>query len=116
MFSRFKLFTLSALIVCSVDSIAKVVNEETAQNVVKSFMASKGLSADNMVLLPSSQSDPSRVQAQSATTPAYYIFSGTDNNDFVVVSADDIARPILGCSFGSVDEKCDMPPAMKDPR
>ena len=114
MFSRFTLFTLSALIVCSVDSTAKVVNEETAQNVVKSFMASKGLSADDMVLLPSSQSDPSRVQAQSATTPAYYIFSSTDNNDFVVVSADDIARPILGYSFGSVDADTDMPPAMKE--
>ena len=115
MFSRFTLFTLSALIVCSVDSPAKVVNEETAQSIVKSFMASKGLSGNDMVLQqPSSQSNPSRVQSQSAGTPAYYIFSGTDNNDFVVVSADDIARPILGYSFGSVDEKCDMPPAMKD--
>lgn len=114
MFSRITLFALSALIVCSVDSPAKVVNEETAQSIVKSFMASKGMSAGDMVLQqPSSQSNPSRVQSQSAGTPAYYIFSGTDNNDFVIVSADDIARPILGYSLGSVDDRSDMPPAMK---
>ncbi|MBR4810564.1 MAG: Spi family protease inhibitor [Bacteroidaceae bacterium] len=60
----------------------------------RSFMASKGLSDKELVLFQSS--NPTALRAQSVDAPAYHIFTDTDKKEFIVVSGDDIARPILG--------------------
>ena len=53
--------------------------------------------------------------SKSGSSPTCYIFKGSDNHGFVIVSADDISQPILGYSFDAkVPVTDDLPPAMQD--
>ena len=115
MVSRIALRTLSAARLFSVSVTAKVVTADNARNVAQSFLASKGLPETELVY--KSAGDPAVLLAPSkdAQLPAFHIFSDKDNKEIIVVSGDDIARPILGWSFNyKADENGDFPPAMKD--
>lgn len=113
MISRFSFCTLSVFVLFSVNVSAKVVTEKTAENVAKDFLSSKGLSQRELVL-DRELTDRSVFRAQSPEAPAYHIFCDKEHNNYVVVSGDDIARPILGYSFGHADKgENDLPPAMK---
>lgn len=105
---------LAALLFC-VNLSAKIVTENAAQSVAKSFMASQGLTEKEMVLYQSSdESTVFRTQSKD-DAPAYHIFTGADHKGLIVVSGDDIARPILGYSFNITnDENGEMPPAMQE--
>lgn len=39
---------------------------------------------------------------QSSEEQPYYIFTGADGKGFVIVAADDVARPVLGYSVDGV--------------
>ena len=115
MVSRIALRTLSAALLFSVSVTAKVVTADNARNVAQSFLASKGLPETELVY--KSAGDPAVLLAPSkdAQLPAFHIFSDKDNKEIIVVSGDDIARPILGWSFNyKADENGDFPPAMMD--
>lgn len=105
MSSNIRIFVFSALSLFAVSVNAKVVTEKTAESVAKNFMVSNGLTQDLVLFNP----------ADSHVSPAYHIFVDKDNKDLVIVSGDDIARPILGYCFNSQnDGNSDLPPAMKD--
>lgn len=112
MSSKFLFCTLSAAFLFAVNATAKVVSQDAAQSVARSFMASKGLSDKELVLFQSP--NLTALRAQSVDAPAYHIFTDTDKKEFIVVSGDDIARPILGYSLDcEADVNGDFPPAMK---
>lgn len=75
---------------------AKQVDEQTAVTVAKNFIASKmsGIKTENLKLI-------STQAAQTSTGTginAYYVFDVKNQSGFVVVSADDIVKPILAYS------------------
>jgi len=114
MSSKFTLCAVSAVFLFAVDLNAKVVTQQTAESVAKNFAVSKGLSKDKVVSYRQADSAPA-FRAQSIDQPAYHIFTDAENGSFIVVSGDDIARPILGYSFNSQDNGNDgIPPAMQD--
>ena len=53
------------------------------------------------------------VEQPGTLTPALYVFEKTDNNGFVILSADDIAPAVLGyCDKGKIDDD-NMPPSFR---
>lgn len=116
MFSKISLFTLSAFLLFSVDSTAKVVTENDAEDIVRNFMAAKGLGQKVLVPYHTTLDDALRERAPKRDgAPAYHLFRDTDNSGFIVVAGDDIARPILGYSFNiNPDTDAEIPPAMQD--
>lgn len=114
MFSRISFCALSAALLFSVNVTAKVVTEKNAESVAKNFMSSKGFS-DKVLVLFNASGDQNVLRAPSFESPAYHIFKDAKSNDFIVVSGDDIARPILGYSFGNETEiDGELPPSMKE--
>lgn len=90
-----KICALSAVFLFIFNAAAKVVTQETAQDVANSFLASKGLSHKETALSRSSD-DYGTLNESTIDPPAYHIFRGAERNDFIIVSGDDVARPILG--------------------
>lgn len=114
MFKRVSFLSLSAAILLTVSSSAKVVTETAAQKIAKDFMTSNGLAQKELVLFESNDIPPA-LRAPSLDSPAYHIFRDAEGTDLIVVAGDDIALPILGFSFGHKgDGNGDLPPAMKE--
>lgn len=56
-----------------------------------------------------------RIPLRDSLSPTYYIFKGSDNHGFIVVSADDVARPVLGYSFDcKISDTGELPSGMQD--
>ena len=111
---KLTLCAVSAFFLFAVDLNAKVVTQQAAESIAKDFAVSKGLSKDKLVSYRQAKFAPA-FRAQSTDQPAYHIFTDTENGGFIVVSGDDIARPILGYSFNCQDNGNDViPPAMQD--
>ena len=56
-----------------------------------------------------------RVPSRNSLSPTYYIFKGNDNRGFIVVSADDVAQPVLGYSFDSkISDNGEIPSGMQE--
>lgn len=111
---RIIICALSVIFLFTVNAAAKVVSEETAQDVANSFLASKGLTRKNLTLSRSSDNS-SALKASTIDPPAYHIFRGAERNDFIIVSGDDVARPILGYFVDNNNCADDsIPPAMKE--
>lgn len=116
MFQRISFLTLSTALLFSLSSTAKVVTVSDAESVAKQFIASKGLPESELVLYNSTKKPAVfRAPEREAESPAYHVFRGKDQNSFIIVSGDDIARPILGYAFDSQSDFSDnVPPAMQD--
>ena len=69
---------------------AKVVSEDEAAAIAARLMPIKGKKLSRKHLAKAESSDETPIP--------YYIFTGNDGKGFVIISADDIARPILGYS------------------
>ena len=116
MTTRFSIFTLSAALVLSLSVSAKVVTVNNAEKAAKNFLASKGMPQEELVLLKTNV-EPTVLRAPSIVpdSPAFHIFSDRDKKEIIVVSGDDVTRPILGYSFNyNADENGEIPPAMQD--
>ena len=102
--SFLSLLLLSCTLMCE----AKVVTSTQAATVANSFLSK------SMML----REHHNRLQApsqQTAATPAYHLFTGTDGRGFVIVSGDDVALPILGYSPDAhVNADDTLPPAMQE--
>ena len=82
----------------------EMANDFWAKNVsLKKNIQSRLVPAEG-ALKASSRTASSKEQA------SYYVFTGTDNNGFVIVSGDDRLNPIVGYSTSAVSGK--MPPAL----
>ena len=82
----------------------EIANDFWAKNVsLKKNIQSRLVAAEG-ALKASSRTASSKEQA------SYYVFTGTDNNGFVIVSGDDRLNPIVGYSTSAVSGE--MPPAL----
>ena len=109
-----KIFTAwMSLFLCCTNANAEVVSLESAAAMAKKFMDSMGCFNKKFVPLNSYEGQ-TKSRVSRAEHPAFHIFHGENNEGFVVVSGDDIVRPILGYSFNNIE--CDsighFPPAM----
>lgn len=69
---------------------ARPVTKEYAKAIATRFLGnSKSLSLSDDVLMMPSEGD----------SPAYYIFTRSGGNGFVIISGDDVARPVLAYSY-----------------
>ncbi len=93
---------------------AKNVSLDNAAIVAEKFLAAKGFPQKKLVLHKNVRSGFAHAPSQSVVAPAYYVFSMSDEAGFVIVSGDDIAKPILGCSFEGTFEEDDLPPNMQE--
>ena len=113
MSSNIRILVFSALSLFAVSVNAKVVTEKTAASVAKNFMVSNGLTQELVVFQPAD--DQMVYKEKTIDAPAYHLFIDKNHKNLVIVSGDDIARPILGYCFNSQnDGNSDLPPAMKD--
>lgn len=83
------LATMAALL-CSSTIQAKVVSEDLAASIAGQLMSVKGKKLSKKRMAKAGMEDESSLP--------YYIFTGNDGRGFVIVAADDVARPILGYS------------------
>jgi hypothetical protein len=90
------------------------VSLDNAAIVAEKFLAAKGFPQKKLVLHKNVRSGFAHAPSQSVVAPAYYVFSMSDEAGFVIVSGDDIAKPILGCSFEGTFEEDDLPPNMQE--
>lgn len=114
MFPKVNYLAFVAVVLFCVNVNAKVVTEKIARNVAESFMASKGL-ADRKLVPVHNTTAPQvkRTPSVDAQAPAYHIFTDQSRKSIIVVSGDDLARPILGYSFDTVTKTDgNYPPAM----
>ena len=98
---------VSLLIVFS--AYAGPVDENTAKNVAKNFYYEMIPDSKNLTY---SEVKPELVYTcTEGILPIYYIFNINQNDGFVIISADDDAYPVLGCSFtGKYLEGIEQPP------
>ena len=82
--------TTMAALLCSSTIQAKVVSEDMAASIAGRLMSVKGKKLSKKRMAKAGMEDESSLP--------YYIFTGNDGRGFVIVAADDVARPILGYS------------------
>ena len=98
--------TLFVSVICKADFIAL----EDAVSIANRF-----LSANAASWQVDMKRNSSLLRTPSQDKSNYYIFKGNDNRGFVIVSADDIARPILGYSFdAAISDTEVLPTGMQD--
>lgn len=107
------IFTL-IMILFATNSYAKVVSIDNAYKTLDRFMNSIGKPNKKFIL--NTQISKSTIsRAPSKEAPAYHIFSAEDNMGFIIISGDDIAKPVLGYSFNhKVCNDSMLPPAMEE--
>ena len=104
------LVNLFLLSVCQ----AKNVSPGNAAIVAEKFLTANGFPQKKLVLRHHRPSGLAHARSQSAAAPAYYFFTMEGEGGFVVVSGDDIARPILGYSVeGTIEDGGSLPPNMQ---
>lgn len=109
-----KICALSAVFLFIFNVAAKVVTQETAQDVANTFFASNGFSHKELAPLRTSDNSDA-LKASSIDPPAYHIFKSAGQNNYIIVSGDDVALPILGYFTGNQNLAGDsIPPSMKE--
>lgn len=83
-------FFASLLLFCGVASANKVT-PETAKTVAVNFCSQNNIGQSPSLTLAYTESS-------AEGQPVYYVYNINSNNGFVIVSAEDAAHPILGCS------------------
>ena len=98
---------LLMLLMCAPSLQAKRVNEASAAHIAKRFIRLADKGVKRMM--------PAKAAKQSSEEQPYYIFTGADGKGFVIVAADDVARPILGYSVdGVISDNAELPAPMED--
>jgi hypothetical protein len=98
-------------------SFSKEVDVATALIVAKNFYSSAAtINTSNKQNLIISLAYECKTQSPNATIPeqtAYYIFNVNTDNGFVIVSADDVVKPVLGYSGEGTYDRSNLPPAFQ---
>ena len=91
---------------------AAPVDPEKALEIANNFWSNKVSLKKNIQsrLLPAEGALKAPSRATSKEDETYYVFTGADNNGFVIVSGDDRLNPIVGYSTSAVSGE--MPPAL----
>lgn len=78
--------------------LANPVNTNIAQQVAENFINTPQTGTDGVRRAPAKPIRLSKVVKQVTNNQQFYIFQNTNGEGYVIVSADDIAQPILGFS------------------
>ena len=102
--------TLLLLLLLPAILLAAPVDPNVAQQVAENFINAPETDASGIVRkAPHKRKCMARAPKQITNDQQFYVFNSEDGEGFVIVSADDIAHPILGySSTGSLDSR-DMP-------
>jgi hypothetical protein len=101
---------LVVVLQCLLTVDAKTITQETASRIASHFISTKQLATRSMTLQRVVTSSSSLIStnlrsSQIGVIPMYYVFSLSENNGFLIISANDVAKPILGYSLsGTYDE------------
>ena len=101
--------SLLAIIFAAIQVIAAPVDPQKALEIANEFWANKVSELSRLVPANRALKAPS-LDGQSKEDQAFYVFTETDNNGFVIVSGDDRLAPIVGYSTNAVSDE--MPPAL----
>lgn len=93
---------------------AKQIGQDNAVKVVQTHLQSKSsirsTHSDEIHRVYVSKKEPVLKNTNNEEVVYYYVFNIGENNGFVIVSGDDIAKPVLGYSNTGSYEKDDLPP------
>ena len=96
-----KLFSLFLVLLSTSPTWAKQLTQEQALDVAQNFFdKSGGLKASTDIKLVAVSSELTGNNSLRSSEEAFYVFNN-NNNSFVIVSADDRMKPILGYSLNS---------------
>lgn len=96
-----KLFSFFLLLLCSSPTWAKQLTQEQALDVAQNFFDKEGgLKSSTDIKLVAVSSELTENNSLRSSDEAFYVFNN-NNNSFVIVSADDRMKPILGYSLNS---------------
>ena len=111
-----KLLIVILFILLSNSNMANPISLDSALVLSNKIMVSRGYKEKTWVPSTSILRQRRAYAEGGAKAPAYYILHGSDGKGFVIVSADDCVRPILGFSpdgeFDPTGEN--LPPSMKE--
>lgn len=87
-------------ILCLLPSLlwAAPVDPNMAQQVAENFINAPQQDANGVLRAPQKRKKMAKVSKQVTNDQQFYIFNSQDSEGFVIVAADDVARPILGYS------------------
>ena len=93
---RYTLLFLFALLVVS--TYAREISEKEAKQMALEFFNNNHphSSVQDLQMIYDGETDNTRA---NGTTPTFFVFNNAKGNGFVIVSGDDIAKPILGYSY-----------------
>lgn len=95
------IFSLFMVLLCTSPTWAKQLTQEQAFDVAQNFFdKSGGLKASTDIELVAVSSELAGNNSLRSSEEAFYVFNN-NNNSFVIVSADDRMKPILGYSLNS---------------
>ena len=84
--------------------LAAPVDLNLAQQVAENFINAPEVDANGVLRAPKKRKQMARALRQITNDQQFYVFNGENGEGFVIVAADDVARPILGYSqIGSID-------------
>ena len=101
--------SLLTIIFAALQITAAPIDPEKALEIANDFWTSKVSVLSRLVPADAALKAPA-LGTSPKEDEAFYIFTGTDNNGFVIVSGDDRLSPIVGYSTNSVSGG--MPPAL----
>lgn len=101
--------SLLTIVFTATQILAAPIDPEKALEIANDFWANNVSTLSRLVPADGALKAPS-LDALSKGHEAYYVFTGTDNNGFVIVSGEDRLSPIVGYSTNAVSGE--MPPAL----
>ena len=78
--------------------LAAPVDPNVAQQVAENFINAPEVDANGVLRAPKKRKQMARALRQITSDQQFYVFNSQDGEGFVIVSADDVAHPILGYS------------------
>ena len=78
--------------------LAAPVDPNLAQQVAENFINAPEVDANGVLRAPKKRKQMARALRQITNDQQFYVFNSQDGEGFVIVSADDVAHPILGYS------------------
>ncbi len=111
-----QLLLVLAVIILPITVSGKVVTQSKALEIANKFyygqISTKGIANELKLKWSSNEIIPNTKSTDNA--PAYYLFVPASNKGFILISGDDVIKPILGYSFDfEISDSNNMPPALE---
>ena len=87
---------IAMMLLCPLYILAKPVNLQKALQIAENFINTPQIGADGVRRAPAKSARLTKAAKQVTNNQQFYIFENTDGEGYIIVSADDVAQPILG--------------------